>query len=653
MDGLFGERSETMKRDVYLDDKPLEEALAEYLDYLAGLGVLAPGPSELIAVEEAAGRVTAGPVYARTSSPHYHASAVDGVAVQAADTFGASDAAPKRLTLGAHIAVVDTGDPLPPGCDAVIMIEDIHFIDESVFEITSGAVPWQHVRVIGEDVVATEMIVPANHRLRPVDLGGILAGGLTEIAVHPKPRVALLPTGTELVQPGVPLKPGDIIEYNTRVLGAMVAKWGGVPMRHEITVDDYQALKERLRAAVSDFDLILINAGSSAGREDFTSELIGELGRVLTHGVAIKPAKPVILGEIAGKPVVGVPGYSVSAVVAAEQFVRPIIYSKLGASPPAREKAGAIVSRKIVSPMGIEEFVRVKMGQVGDKIIATAISRGAGVIMSLVRADGMLRVPRLSEGYNAGDSVTVELMRPLEEIRETTVIIGSHDITLDVLANHLRQKYPVATLSSANVGSLGGLSALKRGEAHCAGTHLLDGKTGDYNVSYIKRLLAGQPVVLVNLVHREQGLMVAPGNPHNIRGVEDLVELGLSYINRQRGAGTRILFDYKLQEHGINADDIKGYEHEEYTHMAVAAAVASGSADAGMGIRAAALALGLDFVPVVEERYDLCIPGAYYDTPYIQRLLEVMAEPAFHQEVNALGGYDLRDCGKIMYDSRE
>jgi putative molybdopterin biosynthesis protein len=641
-----------MKRDVYLEDKPLEEALKEYLDYLAGLGALAPGPGELVAVEDAAGRVTAAPVYARTSSPHYHAAAMDGVAVRAVDTFGASDATPKRLTLGAQAAVVDTGDPLPPECDAVIMIEDVHFIDDSVFEIIAGAVPWQHVRVIGEDVVATEMIVPANHRLRSIDIGGILAGGLTEIAVHPRPRVALLPTGTELVQPGVQLKSGDIIEYNTRVLGAMVAEWGGAPRRQEITADDYQALKARLQEAVAEYDVVLINAGSSAGREDYTAQLVGELGRVLTHGVAIKPGKPVVLGEVTGKPVIGVPGYSVSAVLVADLFVKPIIYGKLGAVPPVREKTSAIVSRKIVSPMGTEEFVRVKLGQVGDKIIATAISRGAGVIMSMVRADGILRVPRLSEGYNAGQSVSVELMRPLQEVRETTVIIGSHDIALDVLANHLRQRYPFATLSSAHVGSLGGLSALKRGEAHCAGTHLLDEQTGDYNVSYIKRMLADQPVVLVNLVHREQGLIVAPGNPHGIRGVGDLAALGLSYINRQRGAGTRILFDFKLQEQGINPDDIKGYQREEYTHMAVAAAVASGSADAGMGIRAAALALGLDFVPVVEERYDLCIPGAYYDTPYIKRLLEVMAEPAFQQEVKGLGGYDLRDCGKIMYDSR-
>lgn len=642
-----------MKQDVYLEDRPLEEALAGYLAHLEGVGALKPGPSEMIPVEEAAGRVTASPVYARTSSPHYHASAMDGVAVRAADTFGASDAAPRQLALGEYAAVVDTGDPLPPSCDAVIMIEDVHFIDKDTFEITSGAVPWQHVRVIGEDVVATEMIVPANHRLRPVDLGGILAGGVTEVAVHPRPRVALLPTGTELVQPGAELKPGDIIEYNTRVLGALVTQWGGQPVRRDITADDYEALKTALRGALDEHDIVLINAGSSAGREDFTAHLIRELGRVLTHGVAIKPGKPVVLGEVNGKPVVGVPGYPVSAVLAADLFVKPVVYSKLASVPPVPQKTEVVVSRKIVSPMGTEEFVRVKLGQVGEKIIATPISRGAGVIMSMVRADGMLRVPRLSEGFNAGQAVQVELMRPLEEVRETTVVIGSHDITLDVLANHMRKKFPYAALSSAHVGSLGGLSALKRGEAHCAGTHLLDEETGDYNVSYIKRLLPDRPVVLVNLVHREQGFIVAPGNPHGISGVEDLAEKGISFINRQRGAGTRILFDFKLRQQGISPEQIPGYEREEYTHMAVAAAVASGSAGAGMGIRAAALALELDFVPVVEERYDLCIPAEYFNTPYIERLMEVMGEPAFQEEVRSLGGYDLRDCGKIMFDSRK
>ncbi|AQS60150.1 molybdopterin biosynthesis protein [Desulforamulus ferrireducens] len=637
------------KRDVYLDDRPWEEALAGFLEHLTAKGSLSPGAAEEISVEQALGRVTAEPIFAINSSPHYNASAMDGIAVDSALTFGASDASPKRIQLGEKAQVVDTGDPIPAGCDAVIMIEDVHFVEDEIFEITSAAAPWQHVRAIGEDVIATEMILPANHRIRPMDIGGILAGGVTRVKVHPKPKVALLPTGTELVQPGVDLKPGDIVEYNTRVFGALVESWGGEALRWPITVDNWEKLKDSLLQAVEQADIVVINAGSSAGREDFTAELIRELGTVLTHGAAIKPGKPVILGEIMGKPVIGVPGYPVSAYLTMELFVRPVVYQKLGSVPPQPQTTEAIISRKMPSPMGVEEFIRVKMGQVGEKIIATPISRGAGVIMSLVRADGILRIPRLSEGFRAGETVKVELMRPLEEVRQTTVVIGSHDMALDILANHLRRRFPEASLSSANVGSLGGLSAIKRGECHLAGTHLLDEDTGDYNISYIQRLLGDRPVVLLNLVYRQQGLMVAKGNPLKIKGLEDLAREGMRFINRQRGAGTRILLDYRLKQLGINPDNIYGYNREEYTHMAVAAAVASGAADAGLGILAAANALDLDFVPVVEERYDLCIPGEYWDTPYIQRLLEVIATKEFRQQVEALGGYDLRDCGKVMY----
>lgn len=640
-----------MKRDVYLDDRPWEEALELYLDHLRGVGALNPGRPEEIPVEEALGRVSAAPVYARISSPHYHASAMDGVAVRSAATYGASETTPKQLKKGEGFVPVDTGDPLPEGFDAVIMIEDVHYVAEDVIEILHAVPPWQHVRVVGEDVVATEMIIPANHRVRPVDIGAVLAGGVSVIYVHPRPRVALLPTGSELVQPGAELKPGDIIEYNTRLLGGMVKQWGAEPLRREITEDNFASLQNAVSRAVDEADIVLVNAGSSAGSEDFTADVIRSLGKVLVHGVATKPGKPVILGEVNGKPVVGVPGYPVSAYLGLDLFVKPIIFKKLGTVPPAVAKTGAVVSRKMVSPLGVEEFVRVKLGQVGDKTIATPISRGAGILMSLVRADGIIRVPRLSEGYNAGETAPVELFRTPQEIRETTVIIGSHDIALDVLANFLRQSYPAATLSSAHVGSLGGLSALKRGEAHCAGTHLLDEETGDYNVSYIKRLLPGRGIVLVNLVYREQGLILAKGNPKNIRGLEDLAREGVSFVNRQRGAGTRILLDFRLKQLGLDPGRIHGYDHEEYTHMAVAAAVEAGAADAGLGIRAAAQALGLDFIGIVEERYDLCIPLEYWETPYIQRLLEVMARPEFQEEVKKLGGYDLRDCGGIMWRS--
>jgi len=638
-----------MKRNVYLDDLPWEEALERYLSHLWDAGALEPGRPELIPAEGTLGRVTAAPVYARISSPHYHASAMDGMAVRSVDTYGASETSPKQLKVGEDAVMVDTGDPLPDGYDAVIMIEDVHYVQPDVIEIIQAVPPWQHVRVVGEDVVATEMIMPANHLVRPVDIGAALAGGVNEIYVHPRPRVALLPTGSELVQPGAELKPGDIIEYNSRMLGAMVERWGAVPLRREITADDFPALRVAVAAAVDEADVVLVNAGSSAGSEDFTAGVIDSLGRVLAHGVATKPGKPVILGEVAGKPVVGVPGYPVSAYLCLELFVKPIIFKKLGSVPPAAEKIEAAVSRKLVSPLGVEEFVRVKLGQVGDRVVATPISRGAGILMSLVRADGMIRVPRLSEGYNAGETAPVELFRSKEEIGETTVIIGSHDIALDVLANFLRRKYPMATLSSAHVGSLGGLTALKRGEAHCAGTHLLDEETGDYNVAYIKRLLPGRSVVLVNLVHREQGLILAKGNPKGIRGLADLAREGVSFVNRQRGAGTRVLLDYRLRELGIDPARIHGYDHEEYTHMAVASAVQAGAADAGLGIRAAARALDLDFIGIVEERYDLCVPAEFWDTPHTRRLLEVMSMPEFRKEVEKLGGYDLRNCGKIMW----
>ncbi len=638
-------------RNIYLENTPLEEALTKFTDRLRQLGALEPLDAEVSAVDGALGRVTAEPVFARISSPHYHASAMDGIAVRAADTFKASETSPVSLRLGSQAYPVDTGDPLPAGCDAVIMIEQVHRTAADEVEILAGAAPWQHIRPLGEDLVATEMIVPANHRLRPIDLGGILAGGLTEVSVRAIPRVAVLPTGTELVQPGAELKPGSIIEYNSRIIGGLVSAWGGQPTRYPITTDDYNRLRDVVQKAVAENDIVVINAGSSAGSEDFTAAIIRELGEAVVHGVAIKPGKPVVLGCIAGKPVIGVPGYPVSAVLTCELFLRPLIAAKVGVEPPVRDSMKAVFSRKLISPQGVDEFVRVKLGSVGGKIVATPVSRGAGVLTSLIRADGIVRIPRHVEGFDAGTPVEVELMRRPEEVAKTTVVVGSHDITLDLLANYLRILAPDRSLSSAHVGSLGGLMALKRGEAHMAGMHMLDEATGEYNIPYIQRMMAGVPVVVVNLTYREQGLLVVKGNPKGINDIAALVRPEVSFINRQRGAGTRILLDFQLQKLGIKPEEINGYEREEYTHMTVAAAVAGGAADAGLGILAAARALGLDFVPVVQERYDLVIPAAYWDSEYVKTVLAVPDLHEFRQQVQALGGYDLRDMGKVMYTS--
>lgn len=640
------------KRNIYLDNTPLEEAFKKYFDKLREQGIVSPLSGESVPVDDALGRITAEPVFAAISSPHYHASAMDGFAVNAQNTFEATETNPVRLDIGVTAFLVDTGDPLPEGCNAVIMIEQVHFVSEKIIEIVAAAAPWQHIRPMGEDVVATEMIVPANHKLRSMDIGGILAGGVTEIKVRRKPVVAVMPTGTELVQPNTELKPGDIIEYNSRIIGGMVKEWGGNPVRYEITVDSYDLLKDRIYKAVQESDIVVINAGSSAGSEDFTSSIIKELGEVIIHGVAIKPGKPVILGIVDKKPVIGIPGYPVSAMLNCELFLKPVIEARTGFAAVPRPVMKAVLSRKLVSPQGVDEFVRVKLGQVGNKTIATPISRGAGVLTSMIRADGILKSPRLTEGFETGEEVDIELLRSPREIDNTTVIIGSHDVSIDILANYLREKFPERSLSSAHVGSLGGLLALRRGEAHLAGIHLLDEDTGEYNISYVKKLLPGVPIVLMNLLYRQQGFIVSKGNPLGIRNFTDLTKPDTRFVNRQKGAGTRLLLDYYLRKEGIEPEQVEGFEREEYTHMAVAAAVAGGSADVGLGILAAANALNLDFIPVTEERYDLVIPETHFNSPYITSLVEVMCDPAFKVSVENLGGYSMRDTGDMIYRTR-
>ncbi|HAM50948.1 MAG TPA: molybdopterin biosynthesis protein [Nitrospiraceae bacterium] len=664
-----------MKRKIYLDSKPLPEAIENWHERLRREGLDRPLPPERINVIDSLGRVTAEAVSARVSSPFYHAAAMDGYAVRFKETFGASETTPIRLRINDQATSVDTGDPMPEGFNAVIMIEDVRIIrgknisshrlplseesqegdDDSrseYIEILEAVTPWQHVRTIGEDIVATELILPENHAIKPVDIGALLAGGHSEIMVRKRPKIAIIPTGNEIVEPGSPLMKGNIIEYNSRVLSSLVTEWGGEPLRFPIIRDNIDELKDAISDACSTCDMVVVNAGSSAGSEDFTARSISELGEVLIHGVGIKPGKPSILGIAKGKPVLGIPGYPVSAYVAFTLFAKPFLYAWQCLTMREPERTRAILSRQVASSLGQEEFVRVKVGVVGNKTIATPLSSGAGVIMSLVRADGMVRVPSLSEGIGAGREVDVELMRPKDEIKNTIVCIGSHDNALDVLSNLLKKRYPAYSLSSAHVGSMGGLIALKRGEAHLAGTHLLDEETGVYNIPFVRRLLPDRRIVLVNLVYRQQGLLVKKGNPKNIRGFEDLLRDEVVFINRQSGAGTRLLTDKHLRELAIEPSRVMGYEREEYTHMGVASAVLTGIADTGLAIRAAANALELDFIPVARERYDLAVPHDFMESDMIKALIEIVREDeSFRNTVVGLGGYDITDMGKVMYES--
>ena len=629
----------------YLTNVPLQRAREEYLALLCSHGY---GPkTETIAVWDACGRVTAHAVYANICAPHYAASAMDGVAVSAKDTFGATETTPKTLNPDQFV-VVDTGDPVPENCDAVIMVEDIVRNADGTITIHESAAPWQHIRQIGEDICAGEMILPSHMAVSPSAIGAMIAGGVLEIEVIRKPRVGIIPTGDEIIPPCTDPKPGDIMEFNGSIFSAMVRQWGAEATVYPIVPDKFDAIKDMVAKAAQECDLVILNAGSSAGRDDYSTRVIRELGEVLYHGIAMKPGKPAILGCKGDTPILGVPGYPVSGIIVVEQLLKPLIDHWLKVSPAPNQYAKAVLTRPVVSGLKYEEFVRVRMGYVGNKLMASPLSRGSGVVSSFMKADGILEVSQGMEGYEAGSEVNVRLLSPMEKLENTLVVIGSHDPLLDELADFLHVANDDVYMSSSHVGSMGGIMAIRRGEAHAAGCHLLDTNTGEYNVAFIRKYFPKGGVKLVRCVGRQQGLMVAKGNPLGITGFTDVTREGLRYVNRQKGSGTRILTDYLCKQHGVNPEDIYGYDREELTHTSVAAQIVSGSADAGMGIYSAAKLYDLDFIPICIEEYDLIIPDHAWDTPMVAQMLTTMKSEAFKEKILSLGGYTVENPGEII-----
>ncbi len=627
---------------IYLSNMPRQKAQQKFLG-----GAWIARRVENIKTGASLGRVTAAPLFARLSMPGDHSAAMDGFAVLAECTFSANDQNPLQLAPGECLPV-DTGDPLPPGFDAVIMVEDVQPLAAGGIEILAPATPWQHVRPVGEDVVAGELLLPAFHRLRPQDLGVLLAGGITGVPVLARPSVAIIPTGTELIPPDAKRARGSIPDFNSTAVAAYLQEWGAAAVICPIIPDDRVRLEKAAAQAAAENDLVIIMSGSSAGREDYTVHVIERLGEVFVHGVGTRPGKPTILGRIAGKPVVGLPGYPVSAYLSLEWFIRPLICRVLGQAEPVRDRLTARLGRRVVSEIGVEEYVRMAVGFIEDHFVANPLERGAGVTMSLVRADGMLIIPPESLGFENGDTVELELFRPAAELRGNLLAAGSHDLIIDLLATALKEQDTGLTLSSAHLGSMGGIAAIGGGQAHLAGVHLFDPETGDYNSPYIRRLLPGRDLCLVNLAYRMQGWIVPPGNPDKIESATDLALKKLSFVNRQKGAGTRLLFDYQLERAGLEPADIYGYEREEHTHLGVAASVAAGSARAGLGILPAARAFGLDFVPLCEERYDLLMRASFYRSEAGVTILKLITDSSFQKRIEALGGYSMRDAGKQM-----
>lgn len=618
----------------YLNNTPLESAQTQFFAAVTASGF--GYTEETVPAAEALGRETAKAVYAAISSPHYNASAMDGIAVKAADTFGASEASPLILPPEKY-TVVDTGDPLPDGADAVVMVEDVITNDGGSVKLLAAVSPFQNVRQVGEDICMGDMIAPTGTAVTPALIGAFLAGGVTQIPVKKRPTFGIIPTGDEIVKPTGAPKKGEIIEFNSAIFSSMLAGWGAQAKVYNIVKDKKDLLRAAAETALAECDAVLILAGSSAGRDDYTSEIVSSLGTLLIHGIGVKPGKPAVLGIAGSKPIVGLPGYPVSAIVIMEQFVKGLtdLYYK---RERAREDAvSAVLGRRVVSSLKYREFVRVTLGSVNGTLAASPLPGGAGVITSFTKADGILEIPQNCEGLEAGSKVRVRLLRPKEEIETALIVTGSHDPLIDEAADILQQKGYGFRVSSSHVGSMGAVSAVKAGLAHMGAVHLLDEATGTYNEAMMHTHFPNGGAVLVKGVGRVQGYMVPKGNPLRIETIEDLRKV--RFVNRQRGAGTRVLLDVLLKRAGVSPAEVDGYRNEKFTHTAVAASVAAGNADVGLGIYSAAKMYGLDFIPLWNEEYDFLVNENCIDNPAVQAFLAVLRSDALKQRLLEMGGY--------------
>ena len=590
-----------------------------------------PGVVRVPVTAGTVGRITAAPIFARFSVPAIHLSAMDGIAVRSAETLGASEQNPVTLPGAAR---VNTGNIVPAGYDAVVMIEDV-WVDGETYTVRKPVSPWQHIRPVGEDIGESEMILSSHHRIRPQDVGALANYGVTEVKVL-NVRAGLIPTGSELVPAGVMPPPGKVVESNTLMAASVLAEAGVEAHRYPIVPDDPDRIRDAVRRGVVENDILLVSAGSSAGTRDYTADIVLDLGEVLAHGVAIKPGKPVIVGRVEGKPVIGLPGYPLAAATVLRELVMPLV-ARYGL--PVREPGhvAARLTTSLQSDIGTDEFVLLSVGKIGDRWVAVPQSRGAGIQMSAVRANGYLRIPEDMEGAEAGKTVDVRLTVPRAEAEEAVLITGSHDPALDYLADLARPRG--VDVHSTHLGSMGGVIALKKEECHAAPMHLL-APDGTYNTYYLERYMPGADLALLCVAERQQGVISRDG-----LSFDDLP--GRTFINRQKGSGTRMLLDHTLAARGIDPASIPGYGREATTHLAVALAVRTGEADAGMGVYSAAKALDLAFVPVATERYELVMHRAMLDDPRIAALVETVSSAAFKRVLRDLGGYETDETGVL------
>jgi putative molybdopterin biosynthesis protein len=634
------------RQEQFLEVLSAEDARARFAAHLD----LAPLEPETVPLAAALARVLAHDVAAPIDVPPFDRANVDGFALRAADTTGASDTEPCTLRLNHEVVVcghaptltvapgtattIATGGVVPRGADAVVMVEVTDVVEqgEPAVAVRRATAPGQFISYAGSDIARGETLLRCGVRVGSREIGMLAACGIAEIAVVRRPRVAVLSTGDELTAPGTPLKPAAVYDSNGAIVAAAVREAGGETVPFGAFPDDVMTLELAIRAALDSCDLVILSGGTSKGAGDLSHRVVSRLGApgIVVHGVALKPGKPLCLAVVEGKPLAVLPGFPTSAIFTFHAFVAPVIRALAGLPAEAARTIEADVPLRIPSELGRQEFVLVALAEGASGPVAFPTQKGSGSVTSFSQADGFLEIDALASALDAGSKSRVTLIGQSAAMPDL-VIMGSHCVALDAVLGTLAEQG--LTARTIAVGSLGGVMAAERGECDLAPTHLVDPATGVYNAHLLRPGLA-----LVKGWQRMQGLVYRAGDARfEGRSPADAIKAALVgesclMVNRNAGAGTRVLIDQLL-----GGAKPPGYSNQPRSHNAVAAAVAQGRADWGIAIEPVAKLYGLGFLPIAPEHYDFLLVEARRERPAVQAFLTALRDEATRERIRALG----------------
>ncbi len=628
-----------------------------------------PHRVEEVQLTEAIGRILAEDVVSDVDVPGFDRSALDGYAVRAEDTFWADEENPVKLLVKGKSAAghpfngeiremeaveIATGAPLPKGANAVVKEEDT-VKEESHILVLRAVSPGENIHGAGSDIRRGETVAYKGTILSAREIGTLAAVGRERVKVYAKPKIGIFSTGDELINPGEKLSFGKIYDVNSYTIFNSVVNDGGLPERLGILPDRYDQMKEEIEKALEKFDLLLLSGSTSVGAGDVMYRILQELGPpgVLVHGIAVHPGKPTIIAEAKGKLIIGLPGYPTSSLSIYQTLVSPMIRKWSGRESEGHQVIEAVAAERIFGEKGRKDLLPVHVVR-DEEVLTFPVPTGSEAITTLSRADGYIIMEKNQEIIEEGEKVLVHLY---EGARIADVsVIGSHCLGLELLLANLRDRgYQVKAVF---LGSTGGFKAVSRREADIAGVHALDPETWEYNVPFIRKFSLENKVSLIRGYIREQGLILPKGNPRGIKSLRDLLEReDITFINRNKGSGTRILFDALLRREAeslnISFKDavkrIKGYWSEAKSHSAVAAAVYYGLADVGLGVKTAAALYDLDFIHLADERYDFLVRKKSLKKEAVKSFLELMKDPEIIKKLDSLEGIIIdKSFGQII-----